>query len=233
MAKNDEATLRKIRKDIPIASAELEAIRRDVEVANKELLIAQQETKNAQALTESERSKVSIIWESTARKLQLTQAVHESLAKDNAEKGDKLAFTRAQLTLMQNLLHDTIVRLTEASKREPKGMVAGLIKAMHESLNQVVSQRKSESETLVMLQAERTKLQESVAALSAQEATFAGKVEEKLELEAKMLEMQKELANADEMVKDIQRRDHDSAVMAMRMTKEYQDVYFKATSPQE
>lgn len=227
MPKYTEADLKKIRKDIPIASAELKVLQDEIKKANDELAFSKAEKKNAELLTEAERSKVSLIWDSVARKLQLAQAVNDSLIKENRDISEKIVFTKAQVTLMQGLLHDTIVRLTETAKREPQGMVAGLLKAMQDNLNRVVRQRDSEAQTLTRIQTERANLEKSVEALEAQAAGFAGKVEEKAVVEKQLVTMREEIAGADDMIKKIRERDHDSEVMALRLTKEYRDTYFK------
>lgn len=225
--KYSEADLKKIRKDIPIALEELKAVQDELKKANGELAFSRAETKSAELATEAERSKVSLIWDSVARKLQLTQAVNDSLTKENREVSEKLNFAKAQLTLMQGLLHDTIVRLTAAAKREPRGMVADLLKVMQDSLRSVIRQRDSEKETLARVQAERANLEKSVEALEAQAAGFAGKVDEKAVVETQLAAAREELANSDAMIKAIKERDHDSQVMALRLTEEYKATYFK------
>lgn len=227
MPKVTQATILKIRKDISEAKTELTAVREQIAESNIELEAAQAALKNAQVLTDAERSKVSMIWEGVASKLQMSKSVNDSIVKESAVVNDNLAFSKAQLSLMQMLLHDTIKRITDAAKQQPKGLVADLISAMKSNLDRLVRQRNLEAETLELLKQERAGLETSVASLEAQAAGFAGKVAEKAALERQMEEIQRQMGDVSLKIKDIEMRDHDSQVMAFRMTKEYQDIYFK------
>lgn len=221
MAKRSQANVLKIRQDIREASAELKTVleERDAAVASKEL--AQSELKATKHEVETERGKITLMWEGVAGKLSIAQSVRKNLEKENKETSDKLSFTKAQLSLVQGLLRDTLDRLTIEAAKQPSGLLAGLMEAMKGSLKRVMNARNAELEAFEAVKAEHAKLEDQLKALQAQAEGFAGKVEEKKVLEAEIAELQAEIAGAATTIEDIARRDHDSKVLEYRMTKEY------------
>lgn len=221
MAKRSQANVLKIKQDIREASAELEIVlaERDEAVVSRDT--ARAELKATQHEVETERGKISLMWESVAGKLKLAQSVRKSLETENKEVGDKLSFTKAQLSLVQGLMRDAIERLTIEAAKQPSGMLAGLMEAMKSSLKRVMAARDAELQALEIVKGEHAKLNEQLKALQEQADGFAGKVEEKKELEAQIAELEKEISGAASTIEDIARRDHDSKVLEYRMTKEY------------
>jgi hypothetical protein len=219
--------LLKIRKDIPVALSELEATNALIRAAKTDLSRLESEKNAAQLLVINEQKKVALIWEGVAQKLQLAQAVKSSLVKENETLSGEMDFTKAQLSLMQTLLHDTIQNLAAIARREPKGMVNDLLRTMTDNLARVVKERDTEKETLSAIRTQREKLERSVTALTLQAEGFAGKILEKEAVEKELADMRVQLAQTDQTIRDIETRDHDSRVMAIRMTKEYQEMYAK------
>lgn len=225
MPKVTEAQVVKIRKDREIASAELEVVLAELTDIQEKVAAASIELAVAESQTKDETEKANKVWEGTVLRVRTLNIVKEGLIKENKELNSTIAFSKAQLSLMQELMREAMVRLSDIASREPRGMVSGLLTALTQSLVSIKKQRDAEAETVAQLRAERTKLEQAVTHLTVQVQDFAAKSEEKKTVEEKLASARAELISLTETIKDVEKRDADSEVLKARLSDEFKDLY--------
>lgn len=216
MPKYTEKNVLKIKQDIQRYSVVLSDIAKQCEEKKGELIKAA-----AQADAESERA--VRLGNQMAISLQTHKAVMADL-KDEIEslKSDK-SIIESQLSLWTRLLAETISKLQSVNKTKKDNFIDSLIREGANLLLNITKKKEAEKIYLESLQKEKEVLEMNNSLLKKQELAVKEKVEslngqiEKKNLTLNDLEKQK---------REIERRDYDSRVMEIRLSKEYQEVYF-------
>lgn len=158
-----------------------------------------------------------------ATSLQTHKTVVSDL-KDEIEnlKSDKVVI-ESQLSLWTRLLAETISKLQSVNKSKKDSFIESLIREGANLLLNITKKKEAEKIYLENLQKEKEVLEMNNSLLKKQELAVKERVES---LNGQIEKKNATLSDLDRQKQEIERRDYDSRVMEIRLTKEYQDVYF-------
>lgn len=229
-AKYSEKNVLKIKQDIQRSSEELATINADIDFAKEDLSEIKREIERTKSVLEDERKKVGTIWDKIAKNLQISQATNARLTSENISLERQNNLVRSQVQVFSALLHETINRLSEV-KDSSSGFLGELIKASKLMLESLYGQKKKEEQAVASLKNEHSRLESMVLLLEENRKAYEEKISSlQKALDSKQSELERvtvEKAKAESLIETIKRRDHDSRVMEMRLTEDYQKVYFK------
>jgi chromosome segregation ATPase len=214
MPKYSPINVVKIKKEIEKYSSELSLILSDIKISSNEL-------ENIRVLVRSEQEKVANLWDDIAKKLAVTQKAKQQLEQEISSLVNNRSILESNINVLNNLLLETTKKLSEIPTKNT--LLDSLIVESKKILETITRQKERKESELKVLMAEKEKLGVGISLMKDQESSIINKLEE---LNKSVSSLLKEKQSYTDLIEEIKKRDHNSKVMAQRLTEEYKQVYF-------
>lgn len=216
MPKYTESNVLKIKKDIQRYSVVLSDVVKQCEEEQTKLKRLRQES-------EAEVERVNRLGNQMAMSIQARKVIIGDLNQEITNLRADKSVIESQLSLWTRLLAETIKKLQLINEKKDDSFLKSLVREGANLLLNMSKKKEAERIYLENLKKEKEVLELNNSILKKQETAVRNQVES---LNTQIKSKNDALINLEKQKQEIERRDYDSKVMAIRLTKEYQDVYF-------